>query len=59
MYDLIYDFILNDFLATSMTGQAIPELAQILSHVTIFLLYYVMVQLVLWFFRIFSGILRF
>jgi hypothetical protein len=58
MYDIIYDFIMNDFLASTMHGQMLNELATILSHTTIILLYLVMIQLVLWFFRIFSGVLR-
>jgi hypothetical protein len=56
MFDIVYDFLLNEFLATTMTGAYIDQLALLLTHITMWLMYLLMVRLVVWSFNIFRGI---
>lgn len=57
MFDIIYDFILNEFIATaSIINVMHLELALILTHITMWLLYILMVQFVIWTFNVFRGI---
>lgn len=58
MYDLIYDFILNNLMDTT-TGLYTTELATLLTHTSIVLIYIGIVNFTLWFFNVFRGIARF
>lgn len=56
MFDLIYNFILDEFIATTLTGVYATELTLILTHITMWLLYILMVRFVIWNFNVFRGI---
>ena len=53
MYDIIYDFILNDLIANS----SMTSLANSLSIITLILIYSCLVIFVVWLFKLFSGLL--
>jgi hypothetical protein len=56
MFDIIYDFILNEFIATATTNVYSAQLALLLTHITLWLLYILMVRFVIWTFNVFRGI---
>lgn len=58
MFDLLYDFFLNDLLGSSLSGAHfyLQELAIILTHVSMFLIYLLIVRLIIWTFDIFRGV---
>lgn len=59
MYDIVYDFIINTFLATEGT---VPlhynELALLLTHVTMMLFYIALVALIVHVFNAFRSMTR-
>lgn len=54
MFNLVYDFIRNIFIGQTEIEQAEP-LALLLTILAMFLLFAVMVKLIKWVFRLFSG----
>jgi hypothetical protein len=61
MYDLIYDFIYNNLLGTATSG-TIPyydELALLMTHVSLWLVYAVLIMLLVHVFNSFRSMTRF
>lgn len=58
MIDLIYNFIRNTLIGAESTIQGADDLALLLSFATIILIFFVLVKLVMWCFRIASGSIR-
>lgn len=52
MYDIIYDFVLNDLIANS----SMTALANSLSIITLILIYACLLVFVVWLFKLFSGL---
>lgn len=62
MYDLVYDFIINTFLAYGGAGSPptyYNELALILTHTTLILMYVVLIMLIVHLFNSFRSMTRF
>ena len=55
MIDLIYNFIRNTLIGENSTIQGADDLALLLSFATIILIFFVLVKLVIWCFRVASG----
>lgn len=58
MIDLIYNFIRNTLIGQDTTIQGADDLALLLSFATIILIFFVLVKLVMWCFRVASGNVR-
>jgi hypothetical protein len=58
MIDLIYNFIRNTLIGQNTTIQGADDLALLLSFATIILIFFVLVKLVIWAFKISSGHIR-
>jgi succinate dehydrogenase/fumarate reductase cytochrome b subunit len=60
MYDLVYDFIVNSFLASEIVGNHsyYEELALLLTHTTMWLFYVVLVMLTIHIFNSFRTMTR-
>lgn len=58
MIDLIYNFIRNTLIGAESTIQGADDLALLLSFATIILIFFVLVKLVVWCFRMASGNIR-
>ena len=56
MYDEIYSFIANSLIGSQGANEIL--LAQILSHITIILIYIVLVKLLIACFKVVGGIIR-
>ena len=56
MYDEIYSFIANSLIGSQGSNEIL--LAEILSHITIILIYIVLVKLLIACFKIVGGIIR-
>jgi hypothetical protein len=59
MYDLVYEFITQSFLGSSLTHLYYDELALILTHITMWLFYIVLVMLIVHIFNSFRQMTRF
>lgn len=57
MFDIIYNFIYNNLLTTSIDTATTynQQLALILSHVSIALIYIVLISFLVWIFKVVSG----
>lgn len=57
MFDIIYNFIYDNLLTTTIETAVVynQQLALILSHVSIGLIYLVLVSFIVWMFKIISG----
>lgn len=63
LYDLIYDFITNNLLSTSLdlpteTIAYNTQLANILTHVSIVLIFAFLVMLIIWLFKLVGGLFK-
>lgn len=56
MYDEIYNFIANSLIGSQGANELL--LAQILSHITIILIYIVLVKLLIACFKVVGGVIR-
>ena len=56
MYQEIYNFISNSLIASQGTNELL--LAEILSHITIILIYIVLVKLLIACFKVVGGVIR-
>lgn len=59
MYQLIYDFILNALIAQTVSDVYTTQLAMILTHTSIVLIYVALVMFIVWVFKVFANIARF
>ena len=61
MYDLVYDFIMNNFLNTAVhsTHAYYDELGLLLTHITMWLFYICLVALIVHVFNAFRSMTRF
>jgi hypothetical protein len=58
MYDIVYEFIIDSFLNTTANHSYIPELALMLTHITMWLFYVVLVMLTIHIFNSFRTMTR-
>ena len=56
MYDEIYSFIANSLIGSQGTNELLLE--KILSHITIILIYIVLIKLIIACFKVVGGIIR-
>jgi hypothetical protein len=59
MYDLIYDFISGTLINSSYTHQYLDELALTLTHISIWLIYFILIALLVHVFNSFRAMTRF
>ena len=54
MYDLIYNFIYSVLMANS-TAPGVQEISALLTYTAIVLIFFVLVKLIIWVFRVGTG----
>jgi hypothetical protein len=58
MYDIVYEFIIDSFLNTTANHYYINELALMLTHITMWLFYVVLIMLTIHIFNSFRTMTR-